>query len=117
MYSKGLTFLVRYSELRRAEALAASSSDSLYEEEKLHGLCIEQEVWFNLGRSHHEVGLLHLAEDCYRNVLDIAESSPALKSLDGYHVTAEAAHNIVLIYKRAGAPNLALEVIRKHLTF
>ena len=47
-------------------------------------------------------------------------NSSTLRSTQGtshLHVTREAAHNLVLIYKKSGAHDLALEIMQKYLVF
>ena len=46
----------------------------------------------------------------------VAEEEPRVKLL-ACHVTFEAAHNLVLIYRNSGATSLALDVMLKHLRF
>ena len=73
----------------------------------------EQEGDYNLARGLHQIGLPHLAVPLYEKVLDRNEHAgvPAAANL-----AFEAAHNLALIYKNAGAANLARDVLRKHAT-
>ena len=73
----------------------------------------EQEGDYNLARGLHQMGLPHLAVPLYEKVLDRKRHAdvPAAASL-----AFEAAHNLALIYKNAGASSLARDVLRTHAT-
>jgi len=76
----------------------------------------EQEGDYNLARGLHQMGLPHLAVPVYEKVLDGktragVPAAPAVASL-----AFEAAHNLALIYKNAGALSLARDVLRAHAT-
>ena len=76
----------------------------------------EQEGDYNLARGLHQMGLPHLAVPVYEKVLDGktragVPAAPAAASL-----AFEAAHNLALIYKNAGALSLARDVLRAHAT-
>ena len=76
----------------------------------------EQEGDYNLARGLHQMGLPHLAVPVYEKVLDGktragVPATPAVASL-----AFEAAHNLALIYKNAGALSLARDVLRAHAT-
>jgi tetratricopeptide (TPR) repeat protein len=114
VYGKGLAFLIKYAELRKGQQ--AKQSDVMSEKERLHSLCLQQEVWYNMGRSYHDVKLLHLAVAMYNKALAIAEDEPKVKTLPS-HCTREAAHNLVVIYKSSKAINLALSIMQRHLSF
>lgn len=92
-----------------AEARSAEGGGSLPLKVRL------QEVHYNMGRAFHEAGLRHLAAQMYSKALALADEPEVLDC--GVNVTAEAAHNLVLIYRQSGARALAIEVMRKHLSF
>jgi general transcription factor 3C polypeptide 3 (transcription factor C subunit 4) len=92
-----------------------------------------QEVLYNLGRGFHDVRLYHLAAAQYEKALQLAREHPALarpplpnshqqqqqqqeeEERVGLNVTREAAHNLVLIYRRSGASDLALDIMQSFL--
>jgi hypothetical protein len=142
---KGIAFMHRYLTLRRgavSSAVArivdacvrsgtapepdASSSNSsssaprIAREEPLtaaqmHELSLYQETLYNLGRAFHDIKLLHLACEQYTRALAIAQVYGYLRQ-DDSAVTRQAAHNLVQIYKRSGAKDMALEVMEQFLT-
>ena len=114
VYSKGLGFLLRYKELRLSGE--GDDEDAVDEAVRLRRLALLQEVLYNTGRVFAEVALPHLAEKMYRRARAVAEEEPRVKLL-ACHVTFEAAHNLVLIYRNSGATSLALDVMLKHLRF
>ena len=76
----------------------------------------EQAGDYNPARGLHQMGLPHLAVPVYEKVLDGktragVPATPAVASL-----AFEAAHNLALIYKNAGALSLARDVLRAHAT-
>ena len=79
---------------------------------------LQQEAEYNMGRALQQVGLHHLAVECYDRVLavdmpDRAAVEPWVRKLD---LRREAAFNLVGIYKRSGSPDLATAVVAKYLT-
>jgi tetratricopeptide (TPR) repeat protein len=90
----------------REEALTAA---------QMHELSLYQETLYNLGRAFHDMKLLHLACEQYTRALEIAEVYAYLRD-DDSAVTRQAAHNLVQIYKRSGAKDMALEVMQQFLT-
>ncbi len=80
---------------------------------------------FNYARTFDDLKMYHLATKHYQRVLALADTHPhlhpshgAASSTPGHghlSLTREAAHNLVLIYKRSDAPDFALEVMLKYL--
>lgn len=130
--AKGLLFLHRYAEVRRKQPMAAvsvvdrvsvfvpssgtSSSDGSAHHDFLTQLGMHQETLYNLGRAFHDIRLYALAADQYMLALQMADANPALARSD-LGVTREAAHNLVLIYRKSGALDLALEVMENYLSY
>ena len=73
----------------------------------------EQEGDYNLARGLHQMGLPHLAVPLYEKVLDLQKHADVPVSAS---LAFEAAHNLALIYKNAGAAALARDVLRTHAT-
>ena len=77
---------------------------------------------YNIGRAAHHLGLVHIAAQYYHKCLDSTSASqPANEEGQGVPVHAatlrrEAAFNLSLIYRGAGADNLARQVLRQHIT-
>lgn len=78
-----------------------------------------QESNYNLGRAAHHLGITHIAVQYYQKCLHIGNSSyqaeqqsPAGKA----SLQREAAFNLSLIYRDAGADDLARQVLRQFLT-
>ena len=74
---------------------------------------IKQEILYNLARLFDESNLPHLSIGLYYKVLDLHDQIPKNK----FNLTSEAAYNLMIIFKRSGAKELALEIMKKHLTF
>jgi len=137
---KGLTFMHRYLVLRRnalssegvklATSVPPSDSTDLdnlasgrndrevsvtsLSEPQLREVALYQETLYNLGRAFHDIHLFHLASDQYNAALDLARAYPQLaEGLSS--ITHAAAHNLVQIYKRSGAVNLAFDVMQQFL--
>ncbi len=75
--------------------------------------CNDQEAAYNLGRAAHQLELLHIAVPFYERAL--ATQPPIDSGIT--NLRREAAHNLVLIYRKTGAIELARQVMREHLTF
>lgn len=132
---KGLTFMHRYLILRRNTlssegvklATSVPPSDLPYDsaetksdvtsldEQRLREVALYQETLYNLGRAFHDIHLFHLASDQYNAALDLARAYPQLAQGDSSTITRATAHNLVQIYKRSGATNLAFDVMRQFL--
>lgn len=111
---KGLYFMQRYGDLRKAQVTVP---DEHQRGECVSQVALEQETHYNLGRALHDIQLFHLAVDQYNLALALADQHPDLLMEKSLHVTREAAHNLVLIYKRSECLDLALEVMTKYLSF
>eukprot|EP00884_Botryococcus_braunii_P012674 jgi/Botrbrau1/21407/Bobra.0216s0026.1 len=84
-----------------------------------------QEAEYNMGRAAQQLGLMHLALEFYKRVLNsspppleqgmvgIGKGQAPARDLD---LRREAAHNMALIYRASGADQLAREILRQHLT-
>ena len=116
-------------EIATATATATATASLHYE------LALYQETLYNLGRAFHDIQLYHLAADQYNAALDLALQYPGISTASNSSersntnndttscntsgscrsVTREAAHNLVQIYKRSGALDLALEVMQNFL--
>eukprot|EP00899_Mesostigma_viride_P008670 jgi/Mesvir1/17804/Mv26536-RA.1 len=106
---------------RHREVLQAFAFFYRYEE--LRGPC--QEVWYNLGRAYHQLGLVHLAVPYYERVLSTDIHTPAqvrarspqaiAEEEELYDIRREAAHNLSLIYVESGAVNLARHIVDKFI--
>lgn len=70
---------------------AASAKERQYKDvrsnsstfEDLNDVALCQEVFYNTGRIYHELGLLHIAENCYCRALDLVERYPQQVSTGG----------------------------------
>ncbi len=137
---KGLTFMHRYLVLRRnalssesvklATSVPSSESADLDDlaadrnerevsvtslnEPQLREVALYQETLYNLGRAFHDIYLFHLASDQYNAALDLARAYPQLAE-ELSSITRATAHNLVQIYKRSGAVNLAFDVMQQFL--
>lgn len=112
VFAKSLAFLLKYGELRSG----ASNKIGKTQEARIHALSLMQEVFYNMGRYYHDTGLFHLAVKMYQKALALVEEEPHLKST-ATNITFEAAHNLVLIYKRSDSSNLALDIMLRYLVF
>ena len=129
-FAKGLAFLSHYMHLRiRGEDSTSTKStqETLDEIMSRQGECElqpdvlgelgrVQEVFYNVGRAFHSVHLNHLAHYMYERALQLAESYPQLNE-SKLSLTREVAFNLCLIYRKSGADELALNVIRNHLSY
>ncbi len=90
-------------------AEAALTSIERYE------LALYQETLYNLGRGFHDMRLLQLACAQYNQALELSRAFPFLCE-EEYSVTRQAAHNLIQIYRRSGAKDLAFDVMNEYLT-
>ena len=90
-------------------AEAALTSIEQYE------LALYQETLYNLGRGFHDMRLLQLACAQYNQALELSRAFPFLCE-EEYSVTRQAAHNLIQIYRRSGAKDLAFDVMNEYLT-
>jgi hypothetical protein len=127
---KGFGFLYYYQDLRlkypshasKKNNSTTSSAEKMdvdgAEEEHLspeEEIRLFQETLYNLGRAFHEIKFYHLACFSYRQCLKLADQHSFLKV--GRSVTLEAAHNLVLIYRKSNAKDLAFSIMRNYLSF
>ena len=71
----------------------------------------QQEVYYNLGRMYHQLGVMYLAEHYYLKVVDLEEVEPA----EMFGLKYEAAYNLHLLYKNSGNMIAARNVLIKHV--
>jgi hypothetical protein len=125
---KGFGFLHYYQDLRLKYPSQASKKNSTASSEKMdvdgaeeehlspeEEIRLFQETLYNLGRAFHEIKFYHLACFSYRQCLKLADQHRFLKV--GRSVTLEAAHNLVLIYRKSNAKDLAFSIMRNYLSF
>ena len=83
------------------------------------------EVRYNVGRAFHQLNLLHLAQNCYEEVLELCRqerrNSEASEDSSGQSVRKpgierETAYNLALIYNTSGSPHLANAIIREFIS-
>uniref|UniRef100_A0A182QC73 General transcription factor 3C polypeptide 3 n=1 Tax=Anopheles farauti TaxID=69004 RepID=A0A182QC73_9DIPT len=75
---------------------------------------LRHEVFYNLGRMYHQLGLLHLAVDYYKRVLSF-ESKVVKENPQHLDLKAEAAFNLSFIYKRSGNHELARKYLYQYI--
>ena len=129
---KMYSFVMKYSQLRCNDSNRNGGNRKRSREELEQGLdegasdeieyvtsaALRQEVLYNMGRVMDDLRLYHLAVDLYSRALQLAEENPVLLSADhALHLTRESAHNLVLIYRRSGSYELALDIMLKYLYF
>ncbi|XP_050296263.1 general transcription factor 3C polypeptide 3 [Anthonomus grandis grandis] len=80
---------------------------------KLRTKSAQQEIFYNLGRMYHQIGMLYLAEHYYKLVLkddnELAEHSEC------FSLKREAAFNLHLIYKASGNLIAARKILYEHI--
>ena len=94
---QGLTFLHNYYESRR---------ESTHFEER-------QEAHYNMGRTYHLLGLVHLAIPYYQKVLDGIKEEDQESAQE--ELVTDAAYNLQTIYALSGNMELAEHVTNKWL--
>ncbi len=94
---QGITFMLRYYESRK---------EALHIEER-------QEAHFNMARTYHLLGLVHLAVLYYLRVLDEVEGD--VTSSTHEDLVIDAAYNLQTIYAVAGNLELAESISSKWL--
>ena len=98
------------------EILSWPSDGFCYDPDVLDELCRVQEVFFNVGRAMQSVQLNHLAHHMYEKALQLAHDFPRLAE-SKLNLTREAAFNLVVLYQASRNDALALNVIRRHLSY
>jgi len=83
---EAMAFLHQYARLREARA----ESD------------------YNIARAYHQLGINHFAIASYQKVLDNREANTELKR--------NAAFNLSLIYRKSGAHNIAVQLLREYVS-
>jgi tetratricopeptide (TPR) repeat protein len=71
----------------------------------------QQEIYYNIGRMYHQLGVMYLAQNYYLKVLELKETEPS--NILG--LKYEAAYNLHLIYKNSGNMIAARNVVIKHM--
>jgi tetratricopeptide (TPR) repeat protein len=84
--------------------------------EDLNEFSVYQETLYNLGRAFQDIDLNHLAVEQYKKALDLVEKNEVFSQCV-LNVTKEAAFNLVLLYKKSNANNLAFQIMQKYLSF
>ena len=84
------------------------------------------EVRYNFGRAFHQLNLLHLAQNCYEEVLEMcrqerrkserSDSNSEVSSTRKPGIERETAYNLALIYNGSGSPHLANAIIREFIS-
>ncbi|QDZ22417.1 TPR repeat domain-containing protein [Chloropicon primus] len=72
---------------------------------------------YNTARAFHQIGLLHFAQELYNKVLKkIGEAKGGKTSGEDLSaIETSAAHNLVAIYEKTGAKELAQDIAKEHL--
>uniref|UniRef100_A0A4W3K1Z9 General transcription factor IIIC, polypeptide 3 n=1 Tax=Callorhinchus milii TaxID=7868 RepID=A0A4W3K1Z9_CALMI len=89
---QGFSFLTRYLELR--------------------GPC--QEVYYNIGRALHQLGLVHFAIHYYEKALELPPVKLEGIEEDQVDLRRDIAYNLSLIYQSSGNIDMAHKIINKH---
>lgn len=123
---QALACLHRYADLRMSHPTvkagspsgSSSTTDTGSSKSAVPEAVLEQEIWYNLGRGYHQVGLAELAMEYYNRALKVKDERGA--ELQKWHggdgVTKETAHNLCALYKRYGSTAMALGIMHKYLT-
>jgi len=95
----------------KRHSLVIQASAFLNEYLELRGEC--QESYYNLGRSMHQLNLLHLAEIHYKKALTFP---PAVGEKYGdFDLTREIAYNLMCIYINSNSLDLAANIMQQYL--
>ncbi|XP_071799551.1 general transcription factor 3C polypeptide 3-like isoform X2 [Asterias amurensis] len=73
--------------------------------EEYRGVC--QETCYNIGRTLHQIGLLHMAARYYHKGLELPPSTDDPR----FDLRAELAFNLSLIYRHSGNEEMAIELL------
>ena len=112
-FVKAMACAVRYQRDRLAKFKIELLSAVDVELIDVNEASIKQEILYNLARLFNEVNVPNLSIGLYYKVLDLHDQIPKSK----FNLTAEAAYNLMIIFKKSGAKELALEIMKKYLTF
>lgn len=85
-----------------------------YSKNKITSTALLQEVYYNIARVFHEIRLHHIAVNYYKLALKLADENESIQHLN---VTFDAAHNLVLIFRKSGSMGEAYNVMNKYLSF
>ncbi|KAL1453834.1 hypothetical protein WDU94_010145 [Cyamophila willieti] len=81
----------------------------IFKYKSVRGKPMTQEVYYNIGRLYHQVGLFSQAVSFYKRALS---SPPALPQ---YNLQCEIAYNLYLIYMSSGNKKLAFHTLSTYL--
>lgn len=119
---QALACFYRYAELRKSDSLTsevgATTSNNGSAAITIPKAALEQEIFYNLGRGYHQVGLSELATDYYRKALRVEDERghELRKWHGGRGVTRETAHNLCALYQKTGSTAMALRTLNKYLS-
>jgi tetratricopeptide (TPR) repeat protein len=110
----GIALLLRVMNRRLADRhqLVIQSFSFLYKYAALRisqSRTLAQETKYNLARAHHQLGINHIAEKLYLEV--IRDSAPCG---NGDDLKMEAAFNLAQMYRENGSPHLARHIIHAY---
>lgn len=104
MVLHAFAFLDNYRRIRTSEEIGLGAKGR------------EMEADYNVGRLMHQLGLVHMASDMYRKVLDRkVENEDDVPSWAD--LRRDAAYNLVQIYRMSGSVDLANAVLEEFLVF
>uniref|UniRef100_A0A8B9C6W9 Ral transcription factor IIIC subunit 3 n=1 Tax=Anser brachyrhynchus TaxID=132585 RepID=A0A8B9C6W9_9AVES len=107
----GLTFIHMASQkyVLKRHALLVQGFSFLFRYLDLRGPC--QESFYNLGRSLHQLGLLHLAIHYYQKVLELPPLTLEGIETDQTDLRRDTAFNLSLIYQSSGNIRMAQKML------
>ena len=103
---KAISCLSFYAKTRVVPVISNSKN-------KITSTALLQEVYYNIARVFHEIRLHHIAVNYYKLALKLADENESIRHLN---VTFDAAHNLVLIFRKSGSIGEAYNVMRKYLS-
>ena len=77
---------------------------------------MQQEILYNIGKAYQEIKLNHIATDFYLKAIKLHDENPTFAA-SKLNVTKEAVFNLIIIYKKSKAIDLAIELMDKYLIF
>lgn len=96
----------------KRHSLVVQSCAFLNQYHELRGEC--QEVYYNLGRTMHQLGLLTTAVFYYKKALEFGPPSVDTGDTEFFDLSPDIAYNLSLIYQGSGAPKLATMYLQKY---
>jgi hypothetical protein len=87
-----------------------------WNEDYANEICLQQEIHYNFGRFFLEIKLNHFSMKHFKEVLSLSDHHPQLLR-HRFSLTREAAHCLILLYQKCNMKRLALQVMKKYLTF